>query len=414
MTLTLLFVTAVFASMAAPAVDFPGVPGVPGVVIDHRPAETGIYLGSPSIAILSDGTYIASHDFFGPGADKKKIGITDVFRSTDMGQSWNKLTRIRGQAWGPLFTHNNALYIMGTDRGYGNIVIRKSLDNGKTWTEPKNESTGLLRTDAKYHTAPVPVVVHKNRIWRAMEDGMGPGGWGDHFRAFMLSAPADAELLNARSWTCSNRLGRDPKWLDGKFGGWLEGNAVVTPQGEIVNVLRVDYRPEGGKAAIINVSDDGQKISFDPNTGFIDFPGGCKKFTIRHDPRSDYYWTLSNAILPAHSGGNPERTRNAVALMRTADLRKWQIRCIVLYHPEVHKHGFQYLDWQFEGPDIIAASRTAYDDGLGGADNQHNANFFTFHRFKNFRELTLADSVEGAKPGEKAWQKPSKAGNGRS
>ncbi len=48
-------------------------------------------------------------------------------------------------------------------------------------------------------------------------------------------------------------------------------------------------------------------------------------------------------------------------------------------------HGFQYVDWKFEGEDLIAVSRTAFDDGLGGAANYHDANFITFHRVCNFR-----------------------------
>jgi hypothetical protein len=53
----------------------------------------------------------------------------------------------------------------------------------------------------------------------------------------------------------------------------------------------------------------------------------------------------------------------------------------------------QYVDWVFDGDDIAALSRTAYDDGLGGAHNQHDANFITFHRIRNFRELTMQDSA---------------------
>ena len=37
----------------------------PGVVIHNAPAITHEYVGSPSIVIMPDGTYIASHDYFG-------------------------------------------------------------------------------------------------------------------------------------------------------------------------------------------------------------------------------------------------------------------------------------------------------------------------------------------------------------
>jgi len=48
---------------------------VPGVVIDHSPAGTGIYLGSPSIAVLPNGSYIVSHDFYGPATNEDHTAI---------------------------------------------------------------------------------------------------------------------------------------------------------------------------------------------------------------------------------------------------------------------------------------------------------------------------------------------------
>ncbi|MBP7143453.1 MAG: hypothetical protein KBA71_16225, partial [Opitutaceae bacterium] len=48
-------------------------------------------------------------------------------------------------------------------------------------------------------------------------------------------------------------------------------------------------------------------------------------------------------------------------------------------------HGFQYLDWLVEGEDLLIVSRTAYDDEVGGAMNQHNSNYLTFHCLKQFR-----------------------------
>ena len=41
---------------------------------------------------------------------------------------------------------------------------------------------------------------------------MGPGGWGGHFRVFVMSAPVGADLLKADSWTSTNRLGRGTGW----------------------------------------------------------------------------------------------------------------------------------------------------------------------------------------------------------
>ena len=78
--------------------------------------------------------------------------------------------------------------------------------------------------------------------------------------------------------------------------------------------------------------------------------------------------------------------RNTLALTSSANLRDWEVRSVILSHPDTVHHGFQYVEWLFEGDDIIAACRTAYDDEFGGAHNNHDANFLTFHRIEGFRQ----------------------------
>ena len=135
----------------------PDRPNVPGTVIDHSPASSKSYIGSPSIAVLPNGHYVASHDFFGPGT---KYNAMVVFGSQDKGKSWKQLTRMTGQWWSNLFVHDSALYLFGTSREYGHIVIRRSRGGGKIWTRPKNGKTGLIKTDLAYHCAPMPTVIH--------------------------------------------------------------------------------------------------------------------------------------------------------------------------------------------------------------------------------------------------------------
>ena len=376
---------------------------VPGVVMAHVSPSSGIYVGSPGIAVCPDGAYVAKYDDFGPASSEWTRAITRVLRSNDRGASWAPAATIEGLYWATLFGHKADLYLIGTDRHDGAVVICRSGDGGRTWTTPKDAQSGLLLDVGIYHCAPVPMLVHQGRLWRAMEDVTGARPGARHFRAFMMSASVDADLLSAQAWRSSARMGADPAWLGGKFGGWLEGNAVVTPAGDVVNILRVEHRPEGGKAAIVRVSADGERVTFDAAADFIDFPGGSKKFTIRHDRISGRYWTLSNPVLPRHRSTNPGRVRNALALMSSPDLRHWTIRCIVLYHPEPGRHGFQYVDWLFEGQDMIVVSRTAFVTGSETPPSQHDANYLTFHRLETFRELTMADSAPGARPGQAAW-----------
>ncbi len=368
---------------------------VPGVVIDHSPASSGQYVGSPSIALLPNGDYVASHDLFGPKSSEHTSAITAVFRSEDRGENWKRVAQIDGAFWSNLFVHEGALYMMGTTRHHGLIVIRRSEDGGRTWTVPNNAEQGLLTASGEYHTAPVPVALHNGRLWRGFEDAGGGSKWGMRYRAMMLSAPVGASLLKRESWAFSNYLSRDTNWMDGRFEAWLEGNAVVTPDNLMALVLRMHYGGQGGKAAVVRISEDGRRAAFDPKSGFVDFPGGTKKFTIRFDTKSKAYWALVNPAMPVSrpQNANAAAIRNTLALARSTDLTKWEMRCVLLHHQDVSKHAFQYPDWQFDGEDIVAAIRTAYDDGLGGARNAHDANFLTFHRFARFRELTMADSV---------------------
>lgn len=368
----------------------------PGVVIAHVPATTRTFVGSPSLAILPDGSYVASHDLFGPGSTEWTSGVTRVFRSADRGASWSKVASVEPAFWSGLFVHRGSLFLMGTTHHHGRIVIRRSDDGGATWTTPDSATTGLLTERGEYHTAPMPVLVHGGRVWRAFEDAGGGTEWGKRYRAMMLSAPVDADLLDRRSWTFSNSLPREePAWCN----AWLEGNAVADTNGRVLDILRVDA---AGRefAAILDVSADGKVLSIDPSRRFMRFDGGSKKFTIRRDPRSEaagerpVWWALASVVAPVDADrGHPASIRNTVALMRSGDLLSWQIRSIVLHHPDPQRHGFQYLDWQFEGDDLVAVSRTAFDDAEGGAPRAHDANHLTFHRLAMFRDLKPVDSV---------------------
>jgi hypothetical protein len=146
----------------------PGNSQVPGVVIDHSPAYSGRYIGSPSIAILPNGDYVASHDFFGPAAGHTTSAASVVFLSTDRGGTWRKIADIAPLFWGKLFVHRDVLYILGTRHEYGDVLIRRSVDGGKTWTEPTGSTSGVLRR-GPYHCAPCQTLLHDGRIWRSME-----------------------------------------------------------------------------------------------------------------------------------------------------------------------------------------------------------------------------------------------------
>jgi hypothetical protein len=350
---------------------------VPGVVINHLPAESQQYIGGPSIAILPNGDYVAIHDYFGPVTEFNRASL---FRSQDQGKSWTHISEIDGIFWETLFYHKGALYCISTFGMFGQAVIRRSTDGGETWTEPKDSRTGLLSIEDRYHCAPVPVVVHQGRIWRAFD--LAHGKRSD-WPIIVMSAPEDADLLNANNWTTS-----EPFKFPWTKSQRTNGNVVVTPKGGLVTILQTD---DAGVAAIVNISDDGKTLSCTQNQEAIPFPGGTKKFTIRYDSVSKQYWALTNYI---KDGTIPDKMRpgqlkNTLALTVSPDLKQWTVRSVILHHPDAKKHGFQHVDWLIEGDDIIAVSSTAYDDEQDGANSAHDANYLTFHRIQNFRKRSI-------------------------
>jgi hypothetical protein len=382
-----------------------GFTPIPGVVITRSLDPKNTFITNPSITILPDGDYLAACT----GAYRvsgTSAGVS-FFLSSDKGKTWKAQSINNGaMSYQNLFVHNGTLYVMGTSGVQENVIIRKSTDKGITWTYPTNDTDGILLA-GQYHSAPVPMVVHNGRIWRAFETNVE----GENKTAFVMSAPTDADLMKASSWTTTNALSYNINWIsgDGKsFKQWLEGNAVVDKNGNVVNVLRVDEEKYGGVAAIATVTGTTQ-LSFNPSTDIINLPGGGKKFTIRYDTTTDLYWTISDAEFDEDrtktqagiysAGTHCGLLRNRMVLMSSPNLRNWTIRDTLVSNDNPFFHGYQYVDWQFDGNDLIAVSRTATEDERGLPVRQHDGNYFLFHRFTNFRgPVTKTVSVPADDP----------------
>ena len=374
--------------------------------VKHQDPATGINVGSPALVQLDNGAILAAHDYQGKGIYQQKERdryMTSVYRSDDHGLTWDLTADLRGSIWGTLFVNRGSVYLLGTSRDYGSIVIRRSDDAGSTWTDPADEDSGLLFRGGNeygppnYHHSPNNVLEFEGRLYTAYEND-DPFEWPAGFRAFVLSADEHSDLLKASSWLKSNEVAfpRNPTY---SVDGWLEGNIVVDIDGRPCSVLRLQPELPGeeyfssetkfaiDKAAFLRIENEGRQLVNDPGRWFVDLPGGMSKFTIRRDDIGRRYWLLANDM----STGPPRVHRNILSLFSSADLSSWTRHTVLMEDrhektPEesARKTGFQYPDWQFDGDDIIYLVRTAYN----GAPNYHDANRITFGRIKDFREIS--------------------------
>ena len=397
--------------------------------IAFQDPATNVYLHDPSIVLLENGDLLVSLNYHGPGSVRSiedQECLTSLYRSRDRGESWSVLTHVNHCFAANLFTHRGAVYLLGMDRRFGSICIRRSDDGGNTWSRLAPEGTdpakivgsaeAALRTSAQrvcagrlfqggagedppnYHSSVMPVLESGGRIYRAFED-CAPRDWaGIHadssirrMQAFVISAAADSDLLDPASWRMSNKLPYDAAYSSSWENppvkpGWLEGNVLETPAGALWNIIRVNTEPVVDRAAIIHIHDEGRRVSFDPASDFIDLPGGMTKFNIRRDPETGIFCLVCNN----NTDPRYPNQRNVLSLFTSVDLIHWEL-CKTLieddsalsWEESIKQVAFQYPDWQFDGDDIIYVLRTAY----GGAADYHDANRITFHRLTNFRDL---------------------------
>lgn len=353
---------------------------VPGTVINYIHPDDPIYdfsgrsPASPSIARLPDGRLVASHDVYWWEAGQN---LTQLFRSEDNGDTWTFVTNLYPCFWGKLFVHQNHLYMLATSTEYGALLIGRSEDGGNTWTPPTILIGPGSREQGGPHKAPMPVITHRGRLWTSVDYG----SWttGGHCTG-VISIAVDADLLDCNNWTLSPFLPYNKDW-QGTTGSkiqnaLLEGNVVVTPDGQLAVIPR--YQTQYGKGIILHVNQDNPAASLSFGK-VIDFHGNLSKFTIQYDVRSNRYWSLVNR----------GTRRNILTLVYSVDLETWHIAKDILDYenngwPEDHsKVGFQYVDWLVDGDDLLFVSRTA----INGANSFHDANHLTFHRIKQFREL---------------------------
>jgi len=366
---------------------------VPGTVVYWRisPASISgfglppdrIYTTSPSIVVVPNGDYLLSFNLFGsdllPPAET--TGTTYVFRSSDQGQTWTDLTPtpMMDMKRGSLFAFGGDVFLWGYTAAPGSIVIRRSSDGGSSWTVPVDGTTGLLETGT-FGGTPHDPVVHAGRLWTAVAGKR------------LMSVATNRDFLDATRWSGPSAAADTDSGPLGPGLTITEAQIVASPETGVVVMPKVEGLPY---TVLIRATGNGA-VADPTDADWVALPGADKKFGAAYDPVSQRFYVLSNPVLPAHQatpGISPELIRNTAAMSSSKDLLHWDVEQIFLYSPNVTYEAFQYLNFDFDGDDLVVASRTAFDlTGEPGVDHKpprgHDSNLVTFHRIPAFRTAT--------------------------
>ncbi len=350
---------------------------VPGTVINYLHPDDRAYefsgrcLCSPSLPKLPSGTLLASMDVF---AANYPQNLTLLYSSDDDGKTWRYRTELFPCFWGKLFLADGQLYMLGVSREYGDVLIGRSDDEGRTWTMPTVLFRGSSFSQADgLHRAPMPVCIARGRVMTDVQYGSWPSGFGDA----ILSAPVHSDLLDAKNWVSSGFWYPDDapeSKMDGVPGG-IEGSVGTGPDGKIYDFLR--YADGKGLLLLFDPDAPEQKPRFER---LVDIPITASKADVLYDAQTHRYFTIAS-----YKPDQPETKRNLLSLLCTENLVDWRLVCHLIDYRDADpsKVAFQYVDFQFDGDDIIYQSRTAFN----GAKSYHDNNYQTFHRLRNFRGL---------------------------
>jgi len=118
-------------------------------------------------------------------------------------------------------------------------------------------------------------------------------------------------------------------------------------KGKLLNIMRFG---KFGKALAyeVNTADHDAPLTY---SRLIDFEANYSKFMMKYDTISGRYYSVATRVY------DPEkvRARHLLSLMSSKDLDHWDVVCDLHDYRDhdMAKVGFQYVDFEIEGDDII-------------------------------------------------------------
>lgn len=360
------------------------------VVIEHIPYPEAVCdfryntyntTYSPSIALdENDGikTIYVSYEISEVyGADLEELStVTVIKKSVDDGNTWSECAQVPDLRWGSLFVYEHEAYVIGNHIEDGSLMLAHLKADGTVET-----ISGFLQCGGG---APNAVLIRDGRFYKAYSQSVA-------------SVPV-AELMNPSAWIRSNNMREflTVEWLRKVSGQAMIGinaidasepNLVVGRDGVIYVLYRVNHVGTD-RQIVVKLSDDGTTLSpvEEIDSFLVGFPTSLSKVIIRYDESTDRYIALSNA----YTGAVLTSQRTVLCIASSEDLFHWEIEDYLLVSrdiasplTEAYRHAYQYPDFVFGGDDLLVVVREASDY----ANYFHDGTYTTFYRVSNYRNL---------------------------
>ena len=392
-----------------------------GVVVARSPNPETIFLGTPSILVLSGNRLVASFDHFGAGVGQLPGSIgrrphfppdynrlqTAVSTSDDGGKSWTRRAALPF-THARLFADSGRVYLLGN---CGRIMIARSADRGETWSE-----LSALTENDQWAMGASNVLVANGHIYAPMmlRTDLGYRGYFVSTLApVMFKAPLGANLSDASVWSQSQPqtafrdlvdetkldyfgipffpvpdrnaaqpVPDNPRILANRIG-WHEPYVVqitdpnhqfFDPTGRTLHILaRGDiHRSNFGMLSKVVENDKGE-MRFDlertpagTSMVFVPLPGGNIKFHVLQDPKTGLYWLVSNQVtdslrrpgtMPDSRFGLPLDQRDRLVLHYSKNLVDWVFAGLIA-KGATPRESYHYCGMDIDGEDLVILSRT--------------------------------------------------------
>jgi hypothetical protein len=177
---------------------------------------------------------------------------------------------------------------------------------------------------------------------------------------------------------------------------YLEPNVVeMNGRLRVLAAVKIKRPTVANLCAVLDARDDGTKLDLKFNR-YSAMPGGQLKFCVLRDEVSKLFWATANLVTdPDDSMGwqasakdhgkykAAASDRRFLMLLYSADGLDWfQAGCVA--QAKKISQSFMYARPIIDRDDLAIIARSSVD-----APNQHDADYATFHRVKDFRKLAL-------------------------